>query len=173
MLQTIKVNDNKVLKAFAKVIPEKGIKTAKYNAQDFANLMVDDRHLFSGKPDAIENTLADIWFLGFMMSEIGIDETYDYLQNQIIPEIKEAEEIGEKDYYSRIIFHSPLTATQRENEAHTLFLQEDKGPLTDLMSCPRCGASKVRHEKIQTRSADEGATSIFTCVICNWTLTES
>tara|TARA_R110001632_G_scaffold67017_4_gene157637 strand:- start:1237 stop:1761 length:525 start_codon:yes stop_codon:yes gene_type:complete len=167
MIQKVKASDDGIIKAFGQVIPKN--QSSKYKAQDFASLTVGDRKLF----DTTKQSLSDIFDLGFLMEEKSIDEAYEFLVTDVIPKMKEAQEIGEDDYHSLIIFNSPLLEVQKINERTALYLQDDKGPLTDLISCPRCGASKVRHEKIQTRSADEGATSVFTCVVCNWNLTQS
>jgi DNA-directed RNA polymerase subunit M/transcription elongation factor TFIIS len=47
-------------------------------------------------------------------------------------------------------------------------MNADHGPLTDIAGCKRCGALKVHKKMAQTRSADEGATAIFTCPKCGF-----
>ena len=35
------------------------------------------------------------------------------------------------------------------------------------VKCPKCGSEDVNEQEIQTRSADEAATKIFTCLQCS------
>ena len=44
----------------------------------------------------------------------------------------------------------------------------DVGPVTNE-TCPECGNDKATYKMLQTRSADEAPTRIFTCTACKHT----
>lgn len=161
-----KTADHKLIKAFSVILPKNVID--RYSAQDFVDLQVGDKPLFQPTPECLHA----IFDLGFLIKQKGVVETYNYLHDEVIPQLEDLD-VEQNEFYSYIVFSSPLLERQKMIENITLSLNDDKGPLTDLVQCPRCDAPKVSHKKMQTRSIDEGATSIFTCVVCKWTLTES
>ena len=129
---------------------------------DFAAIKTIRGPLF----DTTLSTAAEINELAGIVQHLGIKRTYDYLLNTVIPMLNELYESGQTPQYSIITFHSPLLESERQAENAMLVLNEDKGPLTDIVSCPKCGAPKVHRKMAQTRSADEGQTSIYTCPNC-------
>jgi DNA-directed RNA polymerase subunit M/transcription elongation factor TFIIS len=109
---------------------------------------------------------AEINELAGLVALQGLVETFKYLTDIVIPKLNEMHEVGQIPQHSIITFESPTLEVERRAEKAMLSLNEDKGPLTDAASCPKCGAPKVHRKVAQTRSADEGMTSIFLCPRC-------
>jgi DNA-directed RNA polymerase subunit M/transcription elongation factor TFIIS len=158
---------NSVFLAVQAVIPEKD-RNSKPDAEDFVALRVREgdstRPLFTPSMQ----TMNELIELGKMFTKWGVQETYAYIKTKVIPELEEMYQAGKSERYSVLIFNSPLLEEERQNEEIMLAINADRGPLTDIASCIRCGEAKVHKKMAQTRSADEGATSIFTCPRCGW-----
>lgn len=167
--QKIPVAKNHLSKAFEVILQSLGEERRNnLEPKDFVDLK-----LSNGKPlfnPEDEKSIAEIHDLSSMMHHKFIDGArtiYNYLKDVIIPARNELIESGREEIYSLITFMSPLLEEHRKREEAALALLEDKGPLTDTVSCPRCGASKVHRILKQTRSADEGITALFTCPNCS------
>lgn len=162
-----KTRDNSVIFTLQRIIPK--------DAHRFADLRVKtgetSRPLFQSNMQS----MAEIMELGYMVQDgvWGVEKTLKYLQEQVIPRLEEMYIAETPEYHSVLVFESPLLEEQKENEAVMLANNADVGPLSDISSCGRCGATKVNRKVKQTRSADEGATAIFTCPICKNTWNEN
>lgn len=177
-------NRARLLIAFAMIMSRSKESSSK-SPQDFADLGVKGKpSLKSGKYlfnlDDGGQSISDMHDLGFMMEERGVDATWDYLTQVIIPTLNEQWEVMSKDIklyavkpYSEIVFLSPLLDEQRRREDIAMELNKDEGVLTDAASCPRCGAKEVNRKIAQTRSADEGLSSIYKCPKCKFPWTEN
>lgn len=169
----VKTRDNSVFYALQTFIPS----DAKIEGQDalskFADMRVQtgdtSRLLFEGDM----RSMVELVELAYMVEVWGIVKTYTYLKEQVIPKLEEMHIAGTRQYHSVLVFDSSLVAEQKENEEVMLALNDDLGPLTDIASCGRCGATKVHRKMKQTRSADEGITAIFTCPNCQNTWNEN
>lgn len=124
--------------------------------------------------------ISEIYDLNFLMLAQGVQAAWDYLTQHVIPKMNEQWEVMSQapslfsiTPHSTIIFDSPLLEEQRHREDIALALNKDEGPLTDAASCFKCGAQKVHRNIKQTRSADEGMTSIFKCPNCKFGWTEN
>lgn len=153
-----------------------------YSPEAFANLEVwPGEYLFKFSAEQSDfQMIAEIHDLGFLVRERGVEATWDYLTKTVIPILREQREIVTRQPekytvvpYSEIIFMSPLLEEEREREEIALALNKDEGPLTDIASCQRCPAKKVHRKVAQTRSADEGMTSIFKCPDCRFGWSEN
>ena len=58
--------------------------------------------------------------------------------------------------------------TYDDNNVKMLGEDVDVGPITNE-TCPECGHDKATYKLLQTRSADEAPTRIFTCAKCKHT----
>lgn len=169
----IPVAANSVVKAFQvalSFLPDD--KIGGKTAQDFMDLKLEN-----GAPlfTASEESLGEIHDLSNMMHRLegGALAVYTYLQETVIPLRNQLIRMKEKETYSIIIFMAPTLESYRKREEAVSALAEFKGPLTDATSCPSCGEPKVHRDIKQTRSADEGFTSIFECPRCGLTWTEN
>jgi DNA-directed RNA polymerase subunit M/transcription elongation factor TFIIS len=156
---------------------------------NFAELELRDRRrLFGplpykqdGESDAVRKArevreikiVGEIHDVSMMMMRMGPKRVYDYLRNVAIPILNEMIEDRQEQYFSIITFTSPLLAEYAKKEEAVLALNENKGPLTDAASCKRCGALQVHRRIAQTRSADEGFSSIFICPQCSFSWVEN
>jgi len=172
--------------AFAKIIARANEMhgVSEHNAQDFVELGTTAPHrLFSGKhlfgytdSEQISNVamISELVDISQLMMKKGVDVAWEYLTSVVIPKMNEQfESQSVVTPFSTLIFESPLLEKHREVERAAMALNDDKGPLTDVTSCKKCGALKVHRIVKQTRSADEGATSIFDCPNCKFTWTEN
>jgi DNA-directed RNA polymerase subunit M/transcription elongation factor TFIIS len=164
---------NKIFDAFKVILNDlsqekRGDKTA----QNFVDLKLADGNPLFGTD---EKSISEIHEVAAMMHKLpkGAEQAYYYLSQTVIPIRNELLETNQKETYSTIIFMSPLLEQHRKREEAVLALLEDKGPLTDAASCPKCGEPKVHRRLAQTRSADEGTTSIFTCPRCAFPWTDN
>ena len=164
--------------------------SSEYTAQSFADLgregppslrLKSGRYLFTLSDEdsdadiAAAQTIAEIYDLSFLMLEQGVDSAWSYLTEVVIPKLNEQWEVLNQNVrtftvtpYSEVIFLSPLLEEQRHREDIAIALNKDEGALTDVASCLKCAAPKVLRKIAQTRSADEGATSIFKCPRCKF-----
>jgi DNA-directed RNA polymerase subunit M/transcription elongation factor TFIIS len=138
--------------------------------QEFADLHTSAGKLFTPTPEGIAN-IHEVSML--FVSPIGVKGAFDYLYLVVRPYIQKMYEIKQDIYHSPIVFLSPLLQEQARQEAAMLEHNDDKGPLTDAVSCQRCGALKVHRTVAQTRSADEGQSAIFQCPSCLFSWTEN
>lgn len=164
--------ENSLLLAIGVVMEPYASAELKLTPSDFANLNIDTsngrRPLFTPST----KSCAEIIELAGMFKSIGVQKTYEYLVNHVIPKLQEMSEVGEVEYFSVLTFDSPLLEHERRNEEAMHTLNDDRGPLTDITPCVRCGAPKVHKKMQQTRSADEGMTAIYTCPVCKYGWTE-
>lgn len=173
--KSVVVAENHLASAFAAIIASLPVDKRNKTASDFVELKLTKDGVPEGVPlfDTSEKSIAEIYDIGEMIHrfENGAQGLYDYLVNVIIPHRNELLETGQTEEYSSIIFMSPFLEQHRKREEAVLALAEDKGPLTDMTSCIFCGEPKVHRRIGQTRSADEGFTSIFNCPRCarSWT----
>lgn len=139
-------------------------KNPQYNevVEQLLNLKLsNDRYLFNGE------NLADLYDLHFLLQEEdGVVLTLKYLQETVIPIMNEMIDLDEPALFSTIIFESPLLAEAKEHEEITLALQDDRGVLSDTSTCGKCGSGQNYMRVAQTRSVDEGPTTIYTCPKC-------
>jgi DNA-directed RNA polymerase subunit M/transcription elongation factor TFIIS len=164
-MQSAQTRANSVFYALKAIIPPEKA-TDELNASAFADLKVKtgetSRPLFVPSLE----TMAELVELSAMITDWGLQESYDYLVTKVIPKLEELHESQTPQYSSVLIFNSPLTAVERQHEIIGASINSSLGPLTNITSCGRCGASKVHRKMAQTRSADEGTTAIFTCPDC-------
>ena len=71
------------------------------------------------------------------------------------------EKIDEKEYNLKKEIKAGETVTNLGEDV-------DVGPVTNE-TCPECGNDKATYKLLQTRSADEAPTRIFTCTKCKHT----
>ncbi len=166
MSKKLEVNRGRIIKAFDVVIKSAGKQDSDIvAAQEFEKLKLsNDEYLFKISAKGC----SDIHDLGFLMRSKGVKVAYDYLVNIVIPTLNEMIEVGEYPLYSQVVFLSPLLEDRKLIEDAALALNDDKGVLSDLQECVKCGAPKTYHTRAQTRSADEGMTSLFKCPDCNF-----
>jgi DNA-directed RNA polymerase subunit M/transcription elongation factor TFIIS len=150
-------------------------KSGSYAPQDF----VSDLRLFRGtnqeKPLLTVNNFPEIYELYFIIDKFGVDATYVWLKDSVIPKMHEDYERYEGNIDSAlalpsyIIFDNPLLAEQRDREIAVLAVQAGEGIITDTRQCAKCEVN-VRMKIIQDRSADEGPSTHFTCprCACSW-----
>lgn len=128
---------------------------------DLADLKLKNgRFLFE-----VEN-IPEIYDLYFLLKSDGPLSVQKFLVSIVIPTKNEMIERGEPELYPSIVFDSPLLDKERDNEEKAIALQDDRGELSESSSCGRCGSTKNYLKIAQTRSVDEGPTSIFTCSRC-------
>jgi DNA-directed RNA polymerase subunit M/transcription elongation factor TFIIS len=186
--KSIPVGGDRVSLGFEAILAfsdDKGGKTA----ADFAGLrLIDGRFLFGPVPKKQENEtdvtrrarevqevkiIGEMHDVSMMIMRMGVKAVYDYLTNVVMPILNEMIEDKQEQYFSIITFTSPLLKEYAEKEEAVLALNENKGPLTDASSCKRCGALQVHRRIAQTRSADEGFSSIFICPQCSFSWVEN
>ena len=121
----------------------------------------DVRYLFTA------DNLNDLYDLYFHLASLDNPmDAVDHLRDNVIPIKNEMIERGDMEMYSIITFESPTLKEERNHESISIALQDDRGVLSDTSACGRCG-SEQNHMKIkQTRSVDEGPTTIITCSKC-------
>lgn len=165
-MKSAQTRANSIFYALKAIIPEETAKDG-YDASAFADLRVKtgdtSRPLFV---PSVENMAAELVEVAAMISIWGVEETYNYLVQTVIPRLEELYDAGTPEYSSVLIFNSPLLAVERQHEAIGDSINSRLGPLTNIASCGRCGTRKVHRLMQQTRSADEGITAIFTCPTC-------
>jgi DNA-directed RNA polymerase subunit M/transcription elongation factor TFIIS len=110
--------------------------------------------------------LHEIYDLYFLIHEQGVVAAAKFLRETLIPAKNEMIERQELELHSIMIFESPILAKEREHEEIAIALQDDRGILSETSACGRCSSTQ-NHMKIkQTRSVDEGPTTIITCSRC-------
>lgn len=169
-MRSKKTRDNSLISILISLF--EGLDGEGLTPEDFVKLTVKTP---TGSVDLFTPTVkscSELIEVGGMMRKFGVRATYDYITTHVIPKLEEMHEVGETEYHSVLIFDSPLLKEERENEDAMLSLNDDKGPLTDVASCFKCGEPKVHRKMAQTRSADEGMTAIFTCPTCKFTWSE-
>lgn len=173
---SINVGSDRVLKGFEAILRPFADRDG-LEAMNFASLRLKDgRPLFV----ATVKSAGEMYDLGCMMhhfqkqgGENPVRRVYTYLESVVIPTLNEMIEDGKEEHFSIITFMSPLLEEERERENAVIALNENKGPLTDASSCKRCGALQVHRRIAQTRSADEGFSSIFICPQCSFSWVEN
>lgn len=168
-----KTRDNSIIFVLQTFIPDDVVLDDKDAPSAFAELRVERGEKSSPLFEPNVQTMAELIEVSYMVQTWGVEKTYLYLKEQVIPHLEEMHVAGRPEHHSVLIFGSSLAAEQKENEDVMLALNADLGPLTDIASCARCGATKVNRKVKQTRSADEGVTAIFTCPICKNTWNEN
>ena len=176
-------NRSRLVKAFDFILKTHSNGDRTHSAQEFAELEVQPGEYLFKMSDDVQGTMqtiSEIHDLSFLIRDHGALAAWDYLTKIVIPKLREQREIihHEPDRYtvtpySEIIFLSPLLQEERYREEIALTLNKDEGPLTDIASCGKCSAPKVHRKVAQTRSADEGMTSIFTCPECRFGWSEN
>ena len=164
-MQSAQTRANSIFYALKTIIPE-GIAKEGYDASAFADFVVKTGD--TSRPLFMPNleTMSELVELSAMVEIWGVEQTYNYLKNVVIPKLEELHDSKTPQYSSVLIFNSPLLAVERQHEAVGISINSRLGPLTNIANCGRCGATKVHRKMAQTRSADEGATAIFTCPEC-------
>lgn len=152
-------------KAFDKLLNTLPNKEGDRTAQDFLQLTYlnrdgEDEPLFTSK------SYSELWELYFIIREIGLERTYQWLYEELIPQIEDEVQKNDVQIYSLLIFNSPLLDEQREREELALSMQQDRGILSDIKSCRKCGNEKTYLRVVQDRSADEGPSSVYECPKC-------
>lgn len=142
-----------------------------YDPQAFASLRLfqDTDHPL---PLLSVDRLYEIYELYYVMEKFGVNNTYVWLKDDVIPKMQETYERyqgSSKDVISKlpslIVFDSPLLAEQRDREIAVLAVQAGEGIITDTRQCAKCDVN-VRMKIVQDRSADEGPSTHFTCPKC-------
>lgn len=144
----------------------------KYPPQAFLDLAFETENGEKRRVFTADN-IAELYDLHFMMEKRGVEATFLWLQNDILPQKRQLYEQGKKELFSLVIFQSPLLDPQKEREAKFLSLQKDEGSLTDTRQCPKCDAPKVRQRNVQDRRIDEGSSAVYTCPKCSYGWKES
>lgn len=115
-------------------------------------------------PDKIE----EIWELFATMKELGLEETYLWLRNTVVPRKEEIERRGIPEVSSIIGTETPILNDLKKREKVAIALEQDVGTLSDIRSCGKCQNEKTYFRVVQDRKADEGPSSVFTCPRCNF-----
>lgn len=129
----------------------KGNKLTKKDIDKLLNLRIKNDTMLSLKDRAF------LLEVSGMISVLGFNDTYEYLK-------------GSQNQNSRnnIIKNSPLFEEARRRN----FLDITKELRTDrsesYISCKRCHQNHVNTMTVQTRSADEGATTFYKCSDCGY-----
>jgi len=121
----------------------------------------DEQFLFTA------DNLSDLYDLYFHI--VAMDDAtgvVKHLRDNVIPLKNELIERGDTEMYSTIVFESPLLQEARDHEAISIALQDDRGVLSETSACGRCGSGENYMRIAQTRSVDEGPTTIITCSKC-------
>ena len=165
-MSTLIANDAHLIQSFDRLISRFPEDERTRSGQDFASLsyQVEDgvfESLFTA------DRMGEIWDLYFQMQANGIESTYQWLNNTIIP--RKEELLGRRivEIYPISVFESPLLDEVKEREQIALSLEQDQGILSDIKGCGKCGNEKTYVRVVQDRSADEGPSSVFTCPRCN------
>jgi len=146
VMSKVEISRNRIIAAFGAIL--KNLDDNKgFTPEDFANLRTNEGPLF--EPNV--QTISEIIELGNMMKVMGVENTYNYLVENVIPKKNEIYEADKTEYFSILIFDSPLLDDQKKVEEAMLRLNDDKGPLTDSVSCKNCGNPKVHRKVKQTR----------------------
>lgn len=96
-----------------------------------------------------------------------------YITKLVIPEKKKYLENNQEEFVSLLIFLSPLLEKQREEEANIIAMQANEGiKQKGIYSCNKCGHDEHFIKIMQTRSGDEGPTTIVKCARCNFCFAE-
>uniref|UniRef100_A0A6C0CHD9 TFIIS-type domain-containing protein n=1 Tax=viral metagenome TaxID=1070528 RepID=A0A6C0CHD9_9ZZZZ len=192
----ISVGGSRIFLGFEAILEPFGGDTGGITATNFVDLRLSNKRplfeeiiLTSEKQESLaekrlrENrtakTIAEMHDLSMMMHRLHTEETngvkavYEYLTTKVIPILNEMIEDKQEEHFSIITFSSPLLHEYAKIEEAVLALNENRGPLTDATSCKRCGALKVHRRIAQTRSADEGFSSIFICPQCSFSWVEN
>lgn len=161
---TLTSTDTQLLVVFNNIIGS--FPAGSRRANDFVDL---EYRAGDGEYDPLftASDLASIWDMSFMMQEIGVDATYDWLVSTAIPKKEELERRDLPEIYPIVVFESPLLNEAKAREAEALALEQDQGTLSDIRGCGRCGSDKTYLRVVQDRKADEGPSSVFTCPKCN------
>jgi DNA-directed RNA polymerase subunit M/transcription elongation factor TFIIS len=168
-MSSAKTRNDSVIFAIQSLIPEH-LENPDYPASRFVDeLQVKENDTYRPLFVPSLQTMNELIEVGMMFEQWGLELTFNYLKNKVIPELEEMYQAGTPEYFSTLIFNSNLVEDERLNEEAMLIMNADLGPLTDMVSCHRCGTLKVRKKMAQTRSADEGVTAIFTCPTCGFT----
>lgn len=130
--------------------------------------MIANLKLVNGKYLFTNDNLTDIYDLYFMFKNFQDSSlVVSYLTDIVIPMKNEMILKQEPELYSISVFESPLLKLQKDNEEKVIALQDYKGDLSSNSICGRCGSTENYLKIKQTRSVDEGPTSIYTCPKCN------
>lgn len=175
----VPVGGNRIFKGFEAILAPFEDKDG-LSAQDFVDLKLSNRASLFEETETITLTrIGEMHDLSMMMHRInkegrnGPREVYEFLKHTVIPARNEMLGNEEVEYFSTVTFLSPLLREYKKNESAVIALNENKGPLTDAASCKRCGEPKVHRRIAQTRSADEGFSSIFICPKCSFSWVEN
>lgn len=161
--------DGIVLQAINRLLqryPNSGVVASDFISLRYTDEWGDDTSLLSAE------NIDVVWNLHFEFGKRGVKETYEWLRDEVLEKKKELILRGVAEIYKIAIFESKLLEEAKEKEKLALALQQNLGVLSDIKSCGKCGKEKIYVKVAQTRSIDEGPTSIFTCPKCNYRIVE-
>lgn len=130
---------------------------------------------FDDEKDTFDDILEDFKFLKKKDNMHLIEDDFELQYN--LKYLKETDIHAYDKYLKRVkkdklelnIWTLPTLEQYKKNEEERIKSFSDKpyNTVKGIVSCPKCRCDEMMTFQVQTRSADEGMTAIYTCTKCN------